>query len=301
MDSALNNKMNGNKEEKKFHQNKNRSSKRRILSQKKTNKNINIFNNEKIGKNIKEKKNFSEKIINKMKNIFHSNEEEKNKESYRNTNDINMEEKDKKIPLLKKMKKIKKKLNIFISMNDINEDNLSNSKDIRNATSFRSNDEQKLLNNKKLKSSQNNLKKKKLLICNPNINKTQIKNHQISKEALDKTNLITRNKNKNRAIKKENKNIILLKSLKNNLSQIEIEKNKSDKNLLEINSTHDSSFKKPKIELYHIEGNNREAKLVKENKNIKIKTHKKQESSKISIKVEEYHKNDIKYKNEMKK
>jgi hypothetical protein len=43
MDSALNNKMNGNKEEKKFYQNKNRSSKRRILSQKKTNKNINIY------------------------------------------------------------------------------------------------------------------------------------------------------------------------------------------------------------------------------------------------------------------
>ena len=295
MNNELNSSMNENKEEKKFYQNKkrSRSSKRRNLSQKKTNKEINIFNNENIGKNLKEKKNFSEKKINKMKNIFHFSEEEKNKESYKNFNGINKVEKNKRIPLSKKIKKIKKKLNIFISMDDINEDNFSDSKEIKNITSFKSDDEQKLLNNRKLK-------KKKLLVCNPIINKTQIKYNQGSKKESDKTNLIMRNKNNNRAIKKEKKSIILLKSPKKNLNLIEIERNKIDKNLLEINSTHDSTFKKQKNRLNHIKDNNKEVKVIKENKNIKNKTHKKQETSQISIKVEEYHKNDIKFKNEMK-
>jgi hypothetical protein len=182
-------------------------------------------------------------------------------------------------------------------MDDINKDNFSDSKYIRNKTSLKSNDEQNLLNKRHLKSSQFNLKDKKLQTCNPNLNKTQIKNYQTS----DKANLIMRNKNKNRAIKKEKKNIILLKGPKSNLSLIEIERNKSDRNLLEINSTNDSSFKKQKNELNHIESNNKEAKIVNENKNLKIKTHKKRESTKISIKVEEYHKNDIKFKNQMKK
>ena len=297
MGNALNSKINENKEEKKFYQNKNRSTKRRTLSQRNANKNINIFNDEKIGKNLKEKKNYSEKKINKMINILHFNEQEKDKESYTNSNGINKGEKDRRIALSKKMKKIKKKLNIFISMDDINKDNFSDSKDIRNTTSLKSNDEQNLLNKRHLKSSQFNLKDKKLQTCNPNLNKTQIKNYQTS----DKANLIMRNKNKNRAIKKEKKNIILLKGPKSNLSLIEIERNKSDRNLLEINSTNDSSFKKQKNELNHIESNNKEAKIVNENKNLKIKTHKKRESTKISIKVEEYHKNDIKFKNQMKK
>ena len=294
MDNKLNSRMNENKEEKRFYQNRNRRSKSRILSQKKANKNISIFNNEKIGKNLKEKRNFSEKRINKMKDILQSSEEEKDKESYRNSNGIINEEKGKRISLSKKIKKIKKKLNIFISMDDINEDNFSDSKEIRNITSFKSNDEQKLFNNKKLK-------KKKLLICNPIINKTQIKNHQASKNVSDKANFIMRNKNINREIKKEKKNFILLKSPKKNLNLIEIERNKIDKSLLEKNSTHDSSFKKQKNELNHIKGNNKEVRVIKDNKNAKTKTHKKQESSTISIKVEEYHKNDIKFKNEMKK
>ena len=293
INNELNSRINENKEEKKLYQNKNRSSKRRNLSQEKTNKNINIFNNGNIGKNIKEKKNFSEKKINKMKNILHISEEEKDKESYKNFNGINKVEKNKRIPLSKKIKKIKKKLNIFISMNDINENNFSDSKEIKNKTSFKSDDEQKLLNNRKLK-------KKKLLVCNPIINKTQIKYNQGSKNKSDKTNLIMRNKNNNRAIKKEKKNIILLKSPKKNFNLIEIDRNKIDKNILEINSTHDSTFKKQKNRLNHIKDNNKEAKVIKENKNIKNKTHKKQETSQISIKVEEYHKNDIKFKNEMK-
>ena len=273
-------------------QNKNRRRKRRVLSQKETSKNINIFNIEKTGKNLKKK--YSEKIINKMINIFHISEEEKDKESYTNSNSINKEEKGKRIPLSKKIKR-KKKLNIFISRDDINEDISSYTKDIRNTTSLRSNDERKLLQNKKnkkLKTSQFNLENKKLLTCNPTGNKTQIRSPKTSK-----TNLIMRNKNK----KNEKKNIILLKNPKHNLSLNEIERNKSDKNLFEINSTHDSSFKKPINKSIYIEGN-KEARKIKDNKNknIKAKTHKKGEST-ISIKVEEYHKNDIKFKNQMKK